>query len=386
MVVEDDPVFASLLAELGREQGFKVVVATRGVDALATARELRPNAITFDVGLPDFDGWRLLDRLKDDPDTRHVPVFLISGTNTPERGLRSGAVGVLTKPVDRGQLAAALGRLVQVVEKPVKSLLVVGSDAARLDEVAQIIGNGDVEIASAAAGEPALQALAAKPFDCVVLGLHGEGVPALDMLRQLERGSNSPAPPIVLYAPGPLPDDVEAQLRALGPGLVLKDARSPERLLDETALFLHRDTSRMSEDKRAILKRLHSSAEVLAGRTVLIVDDDVRNIFAMTSLLERHGMQVVSAENGKDALHRLRSTPEVDVVLMDIMLPGMDGYETTRAMRRVPEWRNLPIIALTAKAMQGDREKCLEAGASDYIAKPVEAEYLIANLRSWLHR
>jgi signal transduction histidine kinase/CheY-like chemotaxis protein/HAMP domain-containing protein len=386
MVVEDDPAFASLLAELGRERGFKVVVATRGVDALATARDLRPDAITFDVGLPDFDGWRLLDQLKDDPSTRHVPVFLISGADTPERGLRSGAVGFVRKPADRGELDAAFRRLLQVLEKPVKSLLLVESDPARAAEVVQLIGNSDVEIVSAAAGDPALAALAAKDFDCVVLGLAGDAAPALALLRRLERRAGAPAPPIVLYAPGALPDEVEAQLRTLGPGLVLKDARSPERLLDETALFLHRDTARLPEDQRAILKRLHSSAEVLAGRTVLIVDDDVRNIFAMTSLLERHGMQVLSAENGRDALQRLEATPEVDVVLMDIMLPGMDGYETTRAIRRLPERRNLPIIALTAKAMQGDREKCLEAGASDYIAKPVEAEYLVANLRSWLHR
>jgi CheY-like chemotaxis protein len=219
-----------------------------------------------------------------------------------------------------------------------------------------------------------------------VVGLRGPGGPGLELLRWLEKRKDPPVPPIVLYAPEGISPELEPELRTLAASLVLKDARSPERLLDETALFLHRDTAGMPEDKRAIVRRLHSSTEVLSGRTVLIVDDDVRNIFAMTSLLERHGMQVVSAENGTEALQRLESTPDVEVVLMDIMLPGMDGYETTRAIRRLPERRNLPIIALTAKAMKGDREKCLEAGASDYIAKPVEAEYLVANLRSWLHR
>jgi signal transduction histidine kinase/DNA-binding response OmpR family regulator len=386
LVVEDDPGFAKLLAELGRERGFKVVVATRGVDALATARDLRPDAITFDVGLPDFDGWRLLDRLKDEPDTRHIPVFLISAVEAPERGLRSGAVGFLPKPVERDQLDSALDRLVAVVEKQVKGLLIVENDPARSAELVQLIGNTDVEVATSGAGDAALRALAERSFDCLVVGLQGGGGPGLDLLRRLGKLQGPPAPPIVLYAPDGIPPELEPELRALAGSLVLKDVRSPERLLDETALFLHRDTASMPEDKRAIVRRLHSTTEVLSGRTVLIVDDDVRNIFAMTSLLERHGMQVVSAENGTEALQRLESTPDVEVVLMDIMLPGMDGYETTRAMRRLPERRNLPIIALTAKAMKGDREKCLEAGASDYIAKPVEAEYLVANLRSWLHR
>jgi CheY-like chemotaxis protein len=192
--------------------------------------------------------------------------------------------------------------------------------------------------------------------------------------------------PVVVYGPGEGSTSLEAELAKLGQALVLRHARSPERLLDETALFLHRDAARLPADQQAMVRRLHSSVEVLSGRTVLIVDDDVRNIFALTSLLERHGMQVISAENGREALERLQHAPAIDVILMDVMLPEMDGYETTRAIRRLPQHRSLPILALTAKAMKGDREKCLAAGASDYIAKPVEADHLVAQLRRWLHR
>jgi CheY-like chemotaxis protein len=219
------------------------------------------------------------------------------------------------------------------------------------------------------------------------VSLRGEPGPGLALLRRLETHSELRTLPIVLYGVESLASDAEGELRALrGSRLVLKEVRSLDRLFDETALFLHRDAAQLPAEKAAIVRRLHASSEVLAGRTVLIVDDDVRNIFAMTSLLERHGMQVISAENGREALERLGSTPSIDVVLMDIMLPEMDGYETTRAIRRLPDRSSLPILALTAKAMKGDREKCLAAGASDYIAKPVEADHLVAQLRSWLQR
>jgi HAMP domain-containing protein/signal transduction histidine kinase/DNA-binding response OmpR family regulator len=385
LVVEDDTTFAQVLAELGRERGFKVVVATRGADALATARDVRPDAITFDVGLPDLDGWRLLDRLKDDLETRHIPVFLVSAAEDPERSLRSGAVGFVSKPADREQLGAAFSRLREVMEKSVKNLLVLEADPKGRTEILELIGNTDVHVEAVGTPGEALRGLSERGFDCVVVSLRRDEAPALDFLRQFETRAGKHLP-IVLYGSRELSPPAEAELRKLGKTLMLKDARSPERLLDETALFLHRDSTRLPEAKRAIVDRLHSSAEVLSGKTVLIVDDDVRNIFAMTSLLERHGMQVISAENGKEALQRIESTPAIDIVLMDVMLPEMDGYETTRAIRRMPDRRSLPILALTAKAMKGDREKCLEAGASDYISKPVEADHLVAQLRSWLHR
>jgi HAMP domain-containing protein/signal transduction histidine kinase/DNA-binding response OmpR family regulator len=386
LVVEDDPAFAGVLADLGRERGFKVVVATRGADAISTARDLKPDAITFDVGLPDLDGWRVLERLKDDPATRHIPLFLISAADELERSLRSGAVGFLAKPVDKGQLGAAFSRLCEVVNKPVKSLLLLESDGERRAQAVELLGNTDIETIAVGTAQEALDALSSRPVDCMVLGVWNGFEAGLELLPQLKKRPEWRSVPVVLYGDSELSASDDAQLRKLLHSLVVREARSPERLLDETARFLHRDATRLPEPKRAILERLHSSGDVLAGHTVLIVDDDVRNIFAMTSLLERHGMQVVTAENGREALERLEGTPEVDLVLMDVMLPEMDGYETTRAMRRLPGKRSLPILALTAKAMKGDREKCIEAGASDYIAKPVEADHLLAQLRSWLYR
>ena len=386
LIVEDDPGFAQVMADLGRERGFKIVVATRGTDAIASARELRPDAISFDIGLPDLDGWRVLDRLKDDPETRHIPVFLVSAADELERGRRSGAVGFLAKPAERGQIAAAFGRLRELVEQQQKRLLVLEGDLGRRSEILEIIGNSDVDAQAVASASEALALLSAQRFDCIVLSTLGDYGPVLALLRKLEANTELRAIPVILYGPGELWASAEDELRALSSRMVLKQVRSLERLFDETALFLHRDAARLPEDKQAIVRRLHSTTEALAGRTVLIVDDDVRNIFAMTSLLERHGMQVISAENGREALQRLESTPAIDVVLMDIMLPEMDGYETTRAIRSMPDRRTLPILALTAKAMKGDREKCLEAGASDYIAKPVEADHLVAQLRSWLQR
>ncbi|HEY5907833.1 MAG TPA: response regulator, partial [Vicinamibacteria bacterium] len=390
LIVEDDPAFASLLAEQGHERGFKVVVTTRGADALATARELRPDAITFDLGLPDLDGWRVLDRLKDDPATRHIPVYLISAADELERSLRSGAVGYLTKPVEKPQLVAAFGRIAEVLEKRVKSLLVVEGDAERRRQILELVGNGDVETTAVGSWTEAVQALAAQSFDCSVFGSDGwedgSGGDGAQIVKQLKKRPELRTMPVILYDTAERPRVDDHQLRRLAQSLVLKSVRSPERLLDETALFLHRDASQLRADQRRMLERLRSSTDVLADRTVLIVDDDVRNIFAMTSLLERHQMRVVTAENGREALERLQATPEVAMILMDIMLPEMDGYETTRAIRRMPEYRSLPILALTAKAMRGDREKCIEAGASDYIAKPVEAEHLLGLLRAWIHR
>jgi signal transduction histidine kinase/CheY-like chemotaxis protein/HAMP domain-containing protein len=385
LVVEDDPAFAHVLADLGHERGFKVVVATRGKDALAAIRDVRPDAITFDVGLPDVDGWRLLDRLKEDPETRHIPVFLVSAADDPERSLRRGAVGFLSKPADRKDLEAVLSRLRAIAERSVKSLLVLDGDPRGQTEILELVGSTDVDVVAAATVAAALQALSGRAFDCMVVSLRGDGAAAVDALQQLASRPELRGLPVVVYG-AEASATTEAELARLGDALVLRYARSPERLLDETSLCLHRDPARLPADKQAIVRRLHSSAEVLTGRTVLVVDDDVRNIFALTSLLERHGMQVISAENGQEALERLEHTPDVDVVLMDIMLPGMDGYETTRAIRRIPRHRSLPVLALTAKAMKGDREKCLEAGASDYIAKPVEADHLVAQLRRWLHR
>jgi len=384
LVVEDDPAFASMLAEMGHASGFKVVVATRGADALASARDLKPDAITFDVGLPDLDGWRVLDRLKEDSATRHIPLFLISAADELERSLRRGAVGYLAKPVEKDQLGLAFTRLRAVVEKRVKNLLVLESEPQWRDRIVETVGSTDVETTVAGTAAEALEGLSSRGFDCLVIGPSAaeEAVPVLQHMR---KRAELRVMPVVIMEDGQAPPREDGPLARFSQDLVVKSVQSTERLFAETALFLHRDAGRLPDEQRSILEHLQSP-ELLAGRTVLIVDDDVRNIFAMTSLLERHQMKVVAAENGREALECLRAHPEVEAVLMDIMLPEMDGYETTRAIRRMPDRCNLPILALTAKAMKRDREKCIEAGASDYVAKPVETEHLLALLRSWLHR
>jgi signal transduction histidine kinase/CheY-like chemotaxis protein len=385
LVVEDDAGFAAVLAEMGHAAGFKVVVATRGADALQTARELKPDAITFDVGLPDQDGWRVLDRLKDDSETRHIPLYLISAADELERSLRRGAVGFLAKPAEKEQVGNAMARLRELSERTVSRLLVVEPEEARRNQIVELLGSPEVETTLAKTPAEAIEALATRSYDCVVLSERGQGAGALDVLQHMRKQPALKTLPVVLFDEQPPAPKEEAQLKRLSQELVMKCVRSVDRLVDEATLFLGREAARLPETQRRIVERLHS-ADILSGRTVLLVDDDVRNIFAMTSLLERYGMQVVTAENGKQALEALEKHPEVEAVLMDIMLPEMDGYETTRIIRRMPDKRDLPILALTAKAMKRDREKCIEAGASDYLAKPVEADHLLGVLRNWLHR
>jgi CheY-like chemotaxis protein/signal transduction histidine kinase/HAMP domain-containing protein len=386
LIIEDDPAFSRFLMDLAHEQGLKALIASRGANALALAREMKPDAITLDISLPDVDGWRVLDRLKDDPTTRHIPVYLISVTDEPERSLQRGALGFLHKPADKDALTGVLSTVKSFVERRVKTLLVVEDDDLQRQSIVELIGNDDVGITAVATGQEALDALSKQHFDCMVLDILLPDMPGLEVIQRIKKEESLRSLPILVYTVKDLSRKEETALKRLSQAIILKDVKSPERLLDETALFLHRNTASLPEDKRAILERLHRSDTVLAGKRVLIVDDDVRNIFAMTSVLERHKMEVVAAENGKDALEQIEKTPTPDIVLMDIMLPEMDGYETTRRIREQPQFKGLPIIALTAKAMKGDREKCIEAGASDYIAKPVDTEQLLSLLRVWLYR
>jgi hypothetical protein len=385
LVVEDDPAFSRFLYDMARDKGFKAVVAARGADALALARELKPGIVTIDISLPDIDGWRVLERIKDDPALRHIPVYIISVTDDPERTLQQGALGCILKPADRGTLDGAFDHMRAFLDRQVKNLLVVEDDPVQQQSIRDLIGNGDVSITSAVSAAEALAALEGEHFDCMVLDLLLPDRAGVDLLQDIKKNPRLRTLPIVVYTAKQLARKEEMQLKKLAQTIIIKDVRSPERLLDETALFLHRRAADLPDAKRAIVERLHRSEDLLAGKKVLLVDDDIRNIFAMTSVLERHRMQVVAAENGREALE-LAQTENPDVILMDIMLPEMDGYETTRAIRQIPNFRSVPIIALTAKAMRGDRERCLEAGASDYIAKPVDTDQLLALLRTWLYR
>jgi len=384
LIIEDDPNYGRILLEMAHEKGFKGVVAQRGAEALSLVRELKPSAITLDVHLPDVDGWRVLDGLKVDLTTRHIPVHVITVDEDPEPTRNAGAVGFLTKSETKESLEQAFDQIRSFVERPVKNLLLVEDDEVQTLHIRELIGNGDVKTTVVATGKDALEALETEKFDCMVLDLGLPDMSGTELLEQIKQSRASRSLPIVIYTARELLGEESARLKHLAESILIKDARSPERLLDETALLLHRNVNKLPDKQRKMLESFHRGA--LEGKKVLIVDDDIRNIFAMTSVLERFKMQVVSAENGKDGIQLLMDHPDVDVVLMDIMLPTMDGYTTIRAIRELAEFKGLPIIAVTAKAMKGDREKCLAAGASDYICKPVEPEQLRSILRLWLRR
>jgi HAMP domain-containing protein/signal transduction histidine kinase/CheY-like chemotaxis protein len=386
LIAEDDPNFAEILLDLARERGFKGLVAQTADRALALAREYQPTAVTLDLRLPDADGWTILDRLKHDPSTRHIPVHIISVEENWQRGLRLGAIDFMTKPATKESLSHALTTLHEFVDRPVKRLLVVEDDEAQQRSIAELIGDGDVITTAVTTGEDALRALQRESFDCMVLDLGLPDMTGFQLIARVKGEIGLRKLPTIVYTGKQLSKREEAELRRMAESVVIKDAQSPERLLDETALFLHRVTARLPEPKRRMLEQLHRTDPTLTGRTALVVDDDVRNIFALTTFLERSEMKVIYAESGAEGIARLQDGPEIDVVLMDVMMPEMDGYETMRAIREMPRFRNLPIIAVTAKAMKGDREKCIEAGASDYIAKPVDMDQLLSLLRVWLYR
>jgi CheY-like chemotaxis protein len=386
LIAEDDPNFAQILLDLARDRGFRGLVANRADRALQMAKEYRPTAVTLDLRLPDADGWTILDRLKHDPATRHIPVHIISVEENWQRGLRLGASDFMTKPATKDSLSDALTTLHEFVDRPVKRLLVVEDDEVARQSIVELIGAGDVETTTVGTGEEALAELQRQPFDCMVLDLGLPDMTGFQLITRVKGEIGLRKLPTVVYTGKQLTAREDAELRRLAESVVIKDAGSPERLLDETALFLHRVTAHLPEGKQRMLEQLHRTDPVLTGRKVLVVDDDVRNIFALTTFLERSEMQVLYAESGRDGIARLQENPEIDAVLMDVMMPEMDGYQTMRAIRANPKFRHLPIIAVTAKAMKGDREKCIEAGASDYIAKPVDMDQLLSLLRVWLYR
>ncbi len=387
LVVENDSNFARFLIDVAHENGFKAVVATRGAAAVAMAREIHPTAITLDINLPDMDGWRVLNRLKDEVTTRHIPVQIISTDEEHERGIRVGAIGVLAKPVKtKEMLDEAFKRIRSFIERQTRRLLFVHSDEAERTKLMNLIAAPDLEIKAASTGKEALDILRESPCDVIVASFDLSDTKAFDLVDEIKEHPELKDIPIIIYSMRALTKKEEIHLKRLTQSTALKDVRSEERLFDETALFLHRPVVNMTDESRLILEGLHNAGAVLAGKKVLIVDDDIRNIFAMTSILEPQNMQIFSAETGKTAIDTLQANPDIDVVLMDIMMPEMDGYDTMRAIRKLPKFRSLPIIALTAKAMKGDREKCIDAGASDYISKPVDTSQILSLLRIWLHR
>jgi len=386
LIIENDLSFVTILADMAREKGFKVLAAVRGDVGLAMAKHHQPDAITLDIDLPVMDGWTVLDRLKHDPATRHIPVHIISMMEEAQRGMRLGAMAYLSKPVGRESLDAAFASLHGFIDRKVKSLLVVEDNDVERQSIVELIGNSDVKTTAVATGAEAIAALESQAFDCLVLDLGLSDMSGFDLLERMKESPRLSHVPVIVYTGKELSKKQETELRRLAETIIIKDVKSPDRLLDETALFLHRVESNLPAEKRKMLEQLHQHDPALSGRRALIVDDDIRNIFALTSVLEQHDVEVFYAENGKDGLKMLEDIPGIDVVLMDVMMPEMDGYEAMRRIRDKKTMKNLPIIALTAKAMKGDREKCVEAGASDYITKPVDTEQLVSLLRVWLSR
>jgi CheY-like chemotaxis protein/signal transduction histidine kinase/HAMP domain-containing protein len=388
LVIEDEPTFAGVLRDVARARGFKVLVALEGDTGLALARKYRPAAITLDLRLPDTDGWMVLDRLKHDASTRHIPIHIISAddNNNRQRGLKLGAVAYLQKPASEEALQKVFADLGGFIDRRVKNLIVVEDNDRERDSIVALVSDQDVETTAVASGQEALALLGQKHFDCMVLDLGLPDMKGLELIESIKKQPGLAELPIIVYTGKDLTRAQEAELRRLTESIIVKDVKSPERLLDETALFLHRVEEALPEPQRKLLQQLHHKDPVLAGGRVLVIDDDLRNIFAITSALERQDMVVTYAENGRDGLAALENSERIDVVLTDIMMPEMDGFEVMRAIRQQPRFAQLPIIALTAKAMKTDRQKCLEAGASDYIAKPVDVERLLSLLRVWLYR
>ena len=386
LIIEDDVHYARILLGLARDKGFKGIISTRGAAALSLARQYKPTAISLDIFLPDMLGWTVLNQLKLDPVTRHIPVQIVTLEEERQHGLAHGAFSYLVKEPTTDGLETAFERLKEFTSPRTKRLLIVEDNDIERRSIVELLGYEDIELVTAASGGEALEAMQESPFDCVVLDLRLPDMTGFELLERLHANPSFSKIPVVVFTGKDLSVEEQLKLKSMAKSIVLKDVQSPERLLDETALFLHRVVTDLPPNKQAMLERLHGSKEILRSRKVLVVDDDARNIFALTSLLENHEVDVVSTTKGKDAIELIENTPDISLVLMDIMMPEMDGYETIRRIRSAPEFRTLPILALTAKAMKGDREKCLEAGASDYISKPVNTDQLLSLMRVWLYR
>jgi HAMP domain-containing protein/CheY-like chemotaxis protein/GAF domain-containing protein len=387
LIVEDDPDVARTELEVARERGFKGIVALRGDSGLALAHEYKPDAIILDMKLPVMDGWTVLDHLKHHPETRHIPVHIVSAGDGRQNALKAGAVAFVEKPISKELLEETFGEIRSFIDRELKRVLVIEDDEVQRNAVIELIGGGDdVEVSAVGSGEEALEALELQRFDCMVLDLKLPEMGGFALLEKLKEDPRYSSIPVIVYTGKELTRREETKLKKFAESIVVKDASSPERLLDETSLFLHRVEGKLPQEKRRMLDQLHSAEEVFNHKKILIVDDDVRNVFALTSVLESHGMEVMYAENGEDGIDLLQRHPEIDLVLMDIMMPGMDGYETMRAIRSEEGFKQLPIISLTAKAMKGDREKSIASGASDYITKPVDTDQLLSLMRVWLYK
>ncbi|QGW82611.1 response regulator [Variovorax paradoxus] len=385
LVIEDEPQFAHILYDLAHELGYRCLVAHGAADGFELAQQFVPDAILLDMRLPDSTGLDVLQRLKDSPKTRHIPIHVVSAAdNAQAAALHMGAIGYAQKPATRAELMQVFTRLEEKLTQKVKTVLLVEDDALQRESVIRLIGDEDIEIIAVGSGEEALELLRKRVFDCMITDLHLPDMQGSELLKQMAAEEIVSFPPVIVYTGRNLTRDEEAELQRYSRSIIIKGARSPERLLDEVTLFLHKVEAELSSERQGMLKAVRGRDRIFEGRTILLVDDDVRNIFALTSALEQRGAAVEIGRNGREALEKLAQVREIDLVLMDVMMPEMDGLEATRRLRANPSFDKLPVIAITAKAMKDDREQCLAAGASDYLAKPVDLERLFSLLRVWL--
>jgi CheY-like chemotaxis protein/signal transduction histidine kinase len=385
LIIEDDLKFAGILLEMARDRGFKALLATQGDTGLNLAQQYLPNAIILDIQLPVMDGWSILGALKNSSLTRHIPVHIVSVADDVKQGLRLGAIAYLQKPSSKDSLEKAFTYIESFTDNSLKHLLIVEDDEIQRNAIVDFIDHDDVSIMVASSGKEALKELRKQKYDCMVLDLMLADMTGFELLDQIRDDKQLADLPIIIYTGNDLNSEHEKTLRKYAESIIIKDVRSPERLLDETTLFLHRIEANLPEDKREILQKLHNKETLFENKKILLVDDDIRNVFALSSVLESYHMEVVFAENGREALEILDKQSDFDLILMDMMMPEMDGYEAMRQIRRIPELEGLPIIAITAKAMKEDRSKCIEAGASDYVKKPIQTEQLLSLMRVWLY-
>ncbi|MYN04272.1 response regulator [Pseudoduganella sp. DS3] len=384
LVIEDDPAFAHILYDLAHEAGYRALVALTAEEGLQLAAERQPQAVLLDIRLPDRSGLSVLQLMKDNPQTRHIPVHVISASDSGEAALHMGAIGYVRKPAQREDLLSVFERLERRFTQKIKHILLVEDDARQRESMVALIEDEDIAITAVASGAEALRQLHATVFDCMIMDLKLPDMQGSELLQHMSQQEIAGFPPVIVYTGRSMTRAEEAELSKYSRSIIIKGARSPERLLDEVTLFLHKVESQLSSERQTMLKAVRSRDKVFEGRRILLVDDDVRNIFALTSALEQKGAAVEIARNGLEALEKLDAVPDIDLVLMDIMMPGMDGLEATRRLRADPRFVRLPVIAITAKAMKDDQEQCLAAGANDYLAKPIDLSRLYSLLRVWM--
>ncbi len=391
LIVEDDAAFAQVLCDVAREMDFQCLVAGSAEEGIALAAQFLPATIILDIGLPDHSGLSVLDRVKTDARTRHIPVHVVSADDYAETAYSLGAAGYLLKPVQREALVETFRRLEARLTRTLRRVLIVEDDPRQMESLRALLGGGEIETVGVGSAAECLALLGESTFDCMVLDLSLPDASGFSLLETLSREDRYAFPPVIVYTGRELTPDEEQRLRRYSKSIIIKGAKSPERLLDEVTLFLHQVVSALPPEQQRLLEKARSRDAVLDGRTILVVEDDVRNVFALTSILEPRGAQVRIARNGREALEALGEahrdgSPPVDLVLMDLMMPEMDGIEATRAIRAAPYGKKLPIIALTAKAMQDDQDACFAAGANDYITKPLDVDKLLSLVRVWMPR